>query len=548
MPSSRHPKTHGEPRAAPAKGNSLRIEVPLNRVEGDLEVTADITDGVVVDAWASGTLYRGFENMLVGRDALDGLAITPRVCGMCNTAHQTAAVLALESVIQASLPPDAVRLRNLTLMAEHLQNDVRQSFLMYTADFTNPAHADLSLHEEAVQRYLPFRGQTVAQVVAQSKHLLEIIAIFGGQWPHSSFMVPGGVVSIPNAGDLIQAQVLLTGYRRWYEERILGCSIERWASVSNQKDLDQWLDESPAHRESDLGFFLRFCQAAGLDRLGVGHNNFLCYGYLDMPAGTAARSPGGERQLVPAGVAMEHLGATADGRLVPAGVARGTRFARFDPGQVSEQVVHSWYTDSEPSRHPSQGLTQPYASGWEGARYSWVKAPRYEGLPFETGPLAEAVIARNPLFLDLVSRGGASAMVRQLARIVRTADLLPAMQIWLREIVPGGDLYIKPGEIEQGEGCGLTEAARGALGHWMRVANGRIAHYQIITPTTWHGSPRDSAGVRGPFEQALLGTPVRDPENPVELGHVVRSFDPCLVCSVHLVEGGVRRGAVRMTL
>ena len=148
------------------------------------------------------------------------------------------------------------------------------------------------------------------------------------------------------------------------------------------------------------------------------------------------------------------------------------------------------------------------------------------------------LVSGDPLFTDLVRNHGSCTSVRQLARVVRGARWLPVMQTWLEEVVQDGEFYVPPGKIESGEGVGLTQAARGALGHWVRVRDGKIEHYQLITPTAWNVSPRDDRGVAGPLEQAAIGTEVKDPENPVELGHVVRSFDPCLVCTVHTVRRG----------
>jgi Ni,Fe-hydrogenase I large subunit len=155
----------------------------------------------------------------------------------------------------------------------------------------------------------------------------------------------------------------------------------------------------------------------------------------------------------------------------------------------------------------------------------------------ETGPLAEAVVDRRPLFTDLVASGRASALVRQLARLTRATTLLPAVETWLQELLaaPGAPVIAGDGHVPDGEGAGLIQAARGALGHWVRIEHGRIARYQIITPTAWNGSPRDAAGRRGAWEEAMVGIEVADPEHPIEAGHVIRSFDPCLVCAVHAV-------------
>lgn len=501
------------------------INVPLNRVEGDLEIRVKVDGGVVSDAWASGTMYRGFEKILAGRGALDGLVITPRICGICGTSHLMAASRALDRIAGVAPPPDAVRMRNLALMTEHIQSDVRHGFLMFTVDFANPAYKERALFEEAVRRYEPFKGETLLQVIKETKKVLEIIAIIGGQWPHSSYMVPGGIASVPSTGDLLQCQLLLKGYRNWYERRVLGCTLERWSDVQSGADLDAWLEESDAHRESDLGFYIRFAREIGLDKIGRGHGTFISYGALDLPEATQVH------------------GWREDGHLIPAGFAQGAQTHEFHQEKVAEHVAYSWFVDYAGGKHPFEGETRPYATGQEGTRYSWAKAPRYDDSPAETGPLAEMIVAGKPLFVDLLSpnsstelfQSGPSVFTRELARLVRPAELIPAMETWLSETTGDARFYTPPQEIIEGQGLGLTQAARGALGHWVRIANGAIEHYQIITPTAWNASPRDSNGTRGPMEEALIGTEIKDLSNPVELGHVARSFDACLVCTVHTV-------------
>jgi hydrogenase large subunit len=341
-------------------------------------------------------------------------------------------------------------------------------------------------------------------------------------------MVPGGIVSIPGKADLLQCRLLLKDFREWYERRILGCPLERWGDVQSAKDLEQWLEEDDAHRNSDLGFFLRCAREIGLEALGRGHGNYLSYGSLDLPEDTRVKS-----------VSMGQPNATT---YVPAGFAQGVQIDPFDQEKVAEHVRYSWFMDYNGGKHPFEGETQPYASGQESDKYSWAKAPRYDGLPAETGPLAEMIVAGNPLFLDLIKKNGPSVLTRQLARLVRAAALIPAMETWLMETMGDGKFYLAPGEITEGEGFGLTEGARGALGHWVRIDNGTIQHYQIITPTAWNASPRDSNEIRGPWEEALIGTQIADLENPIELGHIVRSFDACLVCTVHALTCGQQRG------
>ncbi|GAB1391979.1 nickel-dependent hydrogenase large subunit [Rhodocyclaceae bacterium] len=496
----------------------ILCDIPLNRVEGDLEIRVALENNRVVDAWSSGTMFRGFENIMVGRGARDGLVITPRICGICSTTHLMAAARALDQIAGVTVPDNAIRLRNTALLAEHCQGDVRQSLLMFLPDFATAAYGEHPLYAEAVTRYTPLQGTRCIEAVRQTKTLLEIIAILGGQWPHSSFMVPGGVSYVPPLTELNQCRHILRHYRQWYEQSVLGCTLERWQSVQSAADLDAWLAESAAHRESDAGFLLRFADHAGLRELGRGHGHFMSCGLPDMPAETAAG---------PYAFAAGFRDRT--GQCQP-----------FDQRQVAEHVAASWYADYPGGLHPSAGITEPYATGAEGKKYSWGKAPRYLDLPAETGPLAERIVGNDPLFLDLLQRDGVNLVMRQLARLTRPARLLPAMEIWLDEMIarPDQPYYTPVQSMPDGQGYGLIEAARGTLGHWVEIRDGKIARYQIITPTAWNGSPRDSMDVRGPWEEALIGTPIRDIGNPVEAGHVVRSFDPCLVCTVHVVGAG----------
>ncbi len=496
------------------------IKLAMNRVEGDLEVRAEIDGGVVTSAHCAGTMFRGFETIMIGRGSRDGLVITPRICGICSTSHLVAAVRALDQVSGVRPPPAAVRIRNVAQMTEHVQSDLRHTFLLFAPDLVHPAHREQPLFEEAVRRYRPLAGETTLEVIRETTRVLELVAILGGQWPHSSYMVPGGVTWLPGEGDLLRCRHLLSQYRAWYERRILGCALERWREVQSRADLERWLVERPEQRESELGFFVRYARALGLDAVGRGSGRFLSFGALDLPEGT-------------------RVGEGVGGQLVPAGLARGGEVSAFDAASIREHVQHSWYEGG--AAHPATGRTRPYASGEEAKRYSWIKAPRVDGEAAETGPLAERIVARDPLFLDLTAAEGASVLARQLARLVRPATLLPAMEVWLSEITPESAHYATVGALA-GEGAGLTQAARGALGHWVRIAKDVIEHYQIVTPSAWNISPRDERGPPGPLEQALAGTRVKDPADPVELGPIVRSFDPCLVCAVHTVERGRTRG------
>ncbi len=497
-----------------------RIQVyPLNRVEGDLEIQVEFENNVVSEAYSAGTMYRGFENLLIGRAALDGLVLTPRICGICSTSHLKAAAKALDQLFGVRVPDNAKRIRNITLIVEHLQNDVRHAFVMFAADFANPAHAGHPLYDEAVRRYAPLKGETTIEAIRETQKIIAIIAILGGQWPHSSFMVPGGVVCMPSANDITQCLFLLKNFRKWFETRVLGCSLERWREVTSKGSLYAWLDEAESHAASELGFYIRFAASAGLAKLGKSHGNFISCGALDLPETTA----------------VEGLGDS--NRLLPSGFARNLDREGFDQAKITEEVAHSWFDDYTGGKHPFNGVTSPYATGHESGKYSWAKAPRYDGLPGETGPLAEMIVASDPLFVDLIQQDGPGVFTRQLARLVRPALLMPVVEQWLRETADCKEVFYRDhGQKENGEGFGLVEAPRGFLGHWIKIKNGKIERYQIITPSAWNASPRDSNGVRGPWEEALVGTEVKQLDNPVEIDHVIRSFDPCLVCTVHAID------------
>lgn len=503
-----------------SENSKKTINIPLNRVEGDLELRVEHQDGVVTDAWSRGIMYRGFENMLKGRGARDGLVLTPRVCGICGTAHLLSAAKALDMICGVPLPANAHLVRNLTLMAEHVQSDLRHGILMFMQDFLNPAYAALPLYAEALQRYEAFKGRSVVETIRMTKKILEIVAILGGQWPNSSFMVPGGVASFPTFNDIVSCKYLINLFTTWYEEQILGCPLKRWQEVENEGDLQVWMNEKESHRNGDLGFYIRFAHLIRLDSLGKGHGNFLSFGQLDLPTGTEIQGRASNSQL-----------------FAPGFICKGVRFA-FDQASISEHVAYSHFQDYPGGLHPSEGLTVPYVSPYEVIKYSFCKAPRYTDQPAETGPLAQMLTNAHPLFVDLVGRAGPNAYIRELARLVRPAELLPVMKTWVDEINPNAPYYTSVREIPDGSGYGLTDASRGALGHWLEVKDQLIERYQIVTPTAWNGSPRDHNGLRGPWEEALIGTPIPDPANPVEIGHVIRSFDACQVCSVHTFRKG----------
>ncbi|MBA3715071.1 MAG: nickel-dependent hydrogenase large subunit [Pyrinomonadaceae bacterium] len=502
------------------------IKMDLNRVEGDLEIKLEVDDHTVTDAWCVGTMYRGFEQILVGRAPTDALVITPRICGICSTSQLYAATSALEVAFQTPLAPNATRIRNLCLMAEAVMSDARHTFLMFAPDFCNPAYRGQPLYGEALELFEPpFKGRVARETVYHSKQILGIVIAFGGQWPHATYMMPGGVTCPLTEESLAACLAAIDDYTQWYEQTVLGCRCERWLGLNTMADFFAWLDETEAHRHSAVGVFARFGRALGLHQTGQGTPHLLSTGCYYDPENW--QPPFTARQC-----------------LQPAGFYDGEtdRIESFDQRQVAEHVRYSWYADYGGGRHPWEGETQPDYQP-DGDRYTYAKAPRYQDQVVQLGPLSDLVIAGDRLLTSFFQAEGANTWLRQFTRFHRPVSLLQQMRRTVIELQQHFDepTFIKSALGAEGEGCGLINASRGSLGHWVKIKDGRIANYQVITPTSWNGSPRDSANRRGHWEESFIGLEIKDLDNPIELCHVVRSHDACLVCTVHFVKGGRKR-------
>ncbi len=481
---------------------------PITRIEGHLDFKVEVDGGQVTDAWAIGALFRGFEIMLKGRDPLDALVFVPRICGVCPTSHQVACVKALDDVYAAQVPPNAHLMRSILLGLENAYSHAAHFYVLFGPDLTNKKYQDHPAYPELVKRFAPFTGTSWLTAVMAKRKLNEAYAILGGQFPHCNVFVPGGVTCTPTAADIIKVLGILMEVQDIVEQMVLGCSVERWLENKTLEDVQNWLGED-GHENSDLGLFIKYGPELGLHEIGSGPGRFVSYGVYDLPGGTTWLRPG-----------------FYDGQFHP-----------FDQAKVTEHVKHSWYEDYQGGKHPSQGETRPHYTR-DGDKYTYAKSPRYADKPAQVGPLSRQINDRDALVLDLGQKLGINAFTRVLARLHEEVRLLAQIRTWIEQLNLKEPFYIKPPDTPQrATGIGLTEAGRGALGHWINVEGGKIANYQVITPTAWNVSPKDSLGQHGPIEQAVIGTPVPDESNPIEVQHVIRSFDPCLACTVHLVRG-----------
>ncbi len=502
------------PATAPTSG---RLVVgPFNRVEGDLEVRLEVSDGHVRTAQVVSPMYRGFENMLVGRDPMDALVVVPRICGICSVSQSVAAARALADAAGVTPPPNGQRAQHLMLAIENAADHLTHFYLFFLPDFTRPVYADRGWFREAERRHAAQGGERGRLALAARQRGFELMGTLGGRWPHTHSLHPGGTSRAIESAERLRLIGRVREWRAFLEQTLLGAPIEEVLTLTDEAALHGWAQRVGTH--ADLPFFLEISADLGLQALGPGPGRLLCHGAFQMS------DPAHEHRAVgPPGLLAE----------VPGGLWSADQVRGLDTGAITEDTHHTWLNPSDTApRPPWQGLTVPDAD--KPGAYTWNKAPRLDGQTAECGALARQALRRHPLMLDLLARHGSTVHTRVIARVLELAQLVASMEDWLRRMVPREPWSVPVHLPDQATGQGLTEAARGALGHWLRIERGRLSHYQIIAPTSWNFSPRDQAGIPGPLEAALEGAPVRPGERtPVAVQHIVRSFDPCMVCTVH---------------
>jgi hydrogenase large subunit len=463
---------------------------PVTRIEGHLKIDVDIEGGKVVDAKSTGTMFRGFEIIMKGRDPRDASQIVQRICGVCPTAHGTAAVRCLDNAFGLKPPPNGRIIRNLIFGSDYLMSHILNFYHLAALDYvkgpdTEPFipryegdyRLDPKTNQVAVEQYIK------ALDIRQKCH--QMVALFGGRTPHVYGMVVGGATEVPTVDKMVSLQWRLKEIKEFIDGTYLPTV---YLVAGAYKDL--------------FG-------------VGTGCKNLISFGVfpLDDDEKTFLLKPGSYTQ--------------------------GKDLA-LDKAQIKEYVKYSYYQDKTTGLHPSKGMTNPDFDK-KGA-YSWIKAPRYRDLPHEGGPMARMWVT-NPVlskhankflgidekkeirFRDLGDKAF-SILGRHAARAEECKLVADAMEKWIFQLKPGAPSYVKVDIPKEAEGVGLTEAPRGALGHWISIKDQKVDNYQVVAATIWNASPRDDKGVPGPLEQALIGAPVKDIKNPFNVVRIVRAFDP----------------------
>ncbi|ARM77064.1 cytochrome B [Acidianus manzaensis] len=465
-------------------------------------------------------LFRGIEIILKNKSPMDSLVITPRVCGICGGSHLYSTVRALDMAYKAEVPPNGVLIRNIMSLAEMGQNDVRHTYLMFLIDSVNKKYESFPFYKDMVLRWAPFYGSSYKEAVKWSKKYTEIYAIFGGQWPHGSSMVPGGVTAEPYPDDIMKAKAIIKEISSELVEKVMiGGPTEQFLSVKSMKDLNQWCEDYP---NGDICKIWIYGKEMKWDKLGKGSDYLMSFGHVPLDEKYNQENP----EL-----------------MFKSGILNLNNFETLQLNQENflEFVSKSYYTYSsgDIGLHPFQGETNPIPPISKD-KYTFTKAFRYKLkdklIAPEVGALSMLAVGGNDLILDLLKHLGTNVLLREIARFIRIVLINKIIEEQLEKYKFGEPTYKKPDEVKDSQGYGLIEASRGSLGHWIVIKDGKIQNYQIITPTQINMGPEDPYGNLSHMSLALVGTEVENIDNPIEVAHIVRSHDACMVCNVHFFD------------
>jgi hydrogenase large subunit len=551
---------------------------PVTRIEGHLRIEAVVENGVITDAFSAGTMVRGLEKILMGRDPRDAWAITERVCGVCTTVHALASVRAVENALGITIPPTAEIIRSIMMTTQYVQDHVIHFYHLHALDWVDIVNALKADPKKAAEIAATFSkwDKNTPTYFAEVQDKIKAFAASGlgifanGYWGHPAYKLPPEVnlIAVAHYLDALSWQKEICkihtvfGGKNPHPNYLVGgvpCSInmnEVAAINSERLNLVKRLIDQADEFVSEV-YIPDLLAVAGFYKdwagYGGGLSNYLSYGEFPTKGYNQPDS-----FKYPRGVILNR-------DLSVVHPVNAT-----DSQEIQEYIAHSWYTydkgDSE-GLHPWAGETQikytgpkpPFETLAGFDKYSFLKTPRWKEQPMEVGPLARLLVAFasgrtdvQDLVKDTLGKLGVGvpALFSTLGRTAaRGLDAALAMK-WLKEYYDLLMVQVKINEVstfnvefwepkswpKDAEGVGLTEAPRGALAHWIKIHNGAIENYQLVVPTTWNGSPRDAKGQRSSFEQALIGTPVAKIDEPVEILRTIHSFDPCLACAVHLYD------------
>lgn len=451
---------------------------PVTRISGFLEIQVELDQNVIVNARSSGLLFRGFETMLKGRPPLDAIYFTERICGICSAAHAVASTLALEDALEVKPDSNAVLVRNFIHGCEFIQNHLRQFYQFQLPDFVKgvgvPPAYDIAHSDFRLPEAQSKRLiESYAASVQFSRMAHQMLAVLGGKAPHNHGTFVGGVTTDIDTEKLLKVQSILQDIQAFVVNRTL----------------------------EDVHILAEYY--GDYYQNGSGWKNLMTYGLYDYP--------------------------TTDMFYTAPKVKINDQIQPLNPDKITENIHYAWYQAQEQESSPLDPVQEDDLQKPEA--YTFVKAPRYNGFPMEVGPLAR-------MWLSGLYRKGISTMDRIIARVLELQKIIEIMTQILQRIEPAASTQ-KQYEIPQSAlGKGLTDTTRGALGHWLSIKEKAIANYQIITPSTWNLSPEDVTGLKGVAEKALIGTVIQNPKEPaVEIGRIVRSFDPCVSCATHVTGG-----------
>ncbi|MFA6223876.1 MAG: nickel-dependent hydrogenase large subunit [Desulfomonilaceae bacterium] len=535
---------------------------PIPRIEGHLRIEVEVENGKVKDAWSSGTLFRGLEIILQGRDPRDAHLLTQRSCGVCTLVHSLASVRAVEDALKIKIPPNARLVRNLTHAAQNMHDHPVHFYQLCALDWVDVVSAlsadpgktaDLSNavsgRPQSKKYYEGLKGKLKAFVDSG-----QLGPFANAYWGHPAYKLPAeaNLMAVGHYLDNLRQQVhaaQMTAIWGAKNPHLQG-HLPGGVTVVGQLDADRI-----AHYLYMLKEQIAFIEDVYIpDVLAVasfykdwtkigGNKNFLAYG--DFPE--SDKEP--ESFYFPRGMIV-------DGQL---------KSLPVDPTKITEDVTRAWYENGAPL-YPAVGVTKPLSGdALKGAvpdtnskdgKYTWMKAPRYDGKVMEVGPLAQCLVSyvggnkEIKETTDMVMKKlgiGPEALMSTLGRIgargIKCLVNAKAAEKWTMELIENiknGDTRTftdyKLDETVNGQGMGLNDVARGSLGHWINIEKGKIKNYQQVVPSTWNLGPRDAKGQKSAVENALIGTPVADPKKPLEVLRTVHSFDPCIACAVHVID------------